>query len=103
MGQPKEQGTAKLKKGSENRPTGPGKGHLLVGNALNTPLGQTLRAGILKGRRTSSGLLVGIHDALASVAPFTKRRTEGSRGTKGELETGGTNSQGVIGDQYCED
>ena len=73
--------TAKTKKGSVNRLKGPGKAYLLVGNALNTSLGRTLRAGNLNGRQTSSG---GIHDALAAVTPFTKRRIEGSRGTKGE-------------------
>ena len=51
----------------------PAKGTLLVENAPKTPLGRTLRAGNFNGRRTSNGMLVGIHDALAAVAPFMKR------------------------------
>jgi hypothetical protein len=36
----------------------------------------TTRAGNLNGRQQSSGILVGIHNALGAVGPFTKRRTE---------------------------
>ena len=54
-----------------------------MGNALYTPLGQTMRSGNLDGRQQSSGIPVGIHDAFAAVVPFTKRRTEGSRGIEG--------------------
>ena len=66
--------------------TGTGKSYLLAGNALNTPLGRTLRIGSLKWKWTSSAVLEGIHIALAAVAPFMKRQMGGSRGTKGESE-----------------
>ena len=35
--------------------------------SLNTPLGRTMRYGSLNGRQDPSGILVGIHDALADV------------------------------------
>ena len=40
--------------------------------------------GSLNGRQDHSGILVGIHNALADVESFNKRLTEGSMGAKGK-------------------